>query len=124
MGMDALPPKLSISMIIADQSILFVRGVGGGDKIIIFLVDRGIEDPNSRYKWATIGPASEEIAFRWRANDGPTLKAGLVALCDFQGIWTSIANKPYIFVIFQGGSGPLSPLWIRPCVLQIHMGSH
>ena len=69
MGIDALPPKLSISMIIADQSILFVRGGGGGgggggDKIIIFLVDRGIEDPNSRYKWATIWPASEEIAFR------------------------------------------------------------
>ena len=24
-------------------------------------------------------------------------------LCDFQGIRTSIAKKPYIFVIFQGG---------------------
>ena len=24
-------------------------------------------------------------------------------LCDFQGILTSIAHKPYIFVIFQGG---------------------
>ena len=23
----------------------------------------------------------------------------------FQGIWTSIAKKPYIFVIFQGGGG-------------------
>ena len=35
----------------------------------------------------------------------------------FQGIRTSIAKKPYIFVIFQGGGGgpdPLSPLWIRP----------
>ena len=28
-------------------------------------------------------------------------------LCDFQGIRTSIAKKPYIFVIFQGGSDPL-----------------
>ena len=28
----------------------------------------------------------------------------------FQGIWTSIAKKPYIFVIFQGGGPtPLSP---------------
>ena len=26
---------------------------------------------------------------------------------------TSIAKKPYIFVIFQGGPDPLSPLWIR-----------
>ena len=30
-------------------------------------------------------------------------------LCDFQGIQTSIAKKPYIFVIFQGGSGPPVP---------------
>ena len=33
--------------------------------------------------------------FCWRADDGPTLNAGL-------GILTNIANKPYIFVIFQG----------------------
>ena len=31
----------------------------------------------------------------------------------FQGILTSIANKPYIFVIFQVGPDPLHPLWIR-----------
>ena len=32
-------------------------------------------------------------------------------LCDFQGIRTSIAKRPFKFVIFQGGggSGPLSP---------------
>ena len=33
-------------------------------------------------------------------------------LCDFQGIQTSIAKKPEIFVIFQGGGvgpDPLSP---------------
>ena len=28
----------------------------------------------------------------------------------FQGIRTSIAKKPYIFVIFQGGVGGLDPL--------------
>ena len=28
-----------------------------------------------------------------RADDGPTLNAGMVA-CDFQGIQTSIAKKP------------------------------
>ena len=27
----------------------------------------------------------------------------------FQGIWTSIARKPYIFVIFQGGGSQCSP---------------
>ena len=33
--------------------------------------------------------------------------------CDFQGILTSIAKKPYIFVLFSGGGGvrpdPLLP---------------
>ena len=27
----------------------------------------------------------------------------------FQGTWTIIANKPYIFVIFRGGLDPLLP---------------
>ena len=44
------------------------------------------------------------MAFRWRANDGPTLNAGLVAAI-FQGIRTCTARKPFIFVIFQGGGG-------------------
>ena len=55
---------------------------------------------------------SHLMAFRWRANDGPTLNPGLVAAI-FQGIRTCIARNPYIFVIFQGGPDPLSPLWIR-----------
>ena len=80
------------------------------------------------------------MAFRWHADDGPTLIAGLVysSFVIFQGIRTSIAKKPFMFVIFQGGgegvrtsiaknpymfvniSGgggpdPLSPLWICTC---------
>ena len=39
------------------------------------------------------------MVFSWRADDGPTLNAGLVALLFF-----SIANKPYILVNFQGGA--------------------
>ena len=54
------------------------------------------------------------MAFRWRAHDGPTLNAGLVAAI-FQGNRTCIARKSYIVVIFQGGPDPLSPLWIRTC---------
>ena len=27
----------------------------------------------------------------------------------FQGIWSSITKKPYIFVIFQGGQNPVPP---------------
>ena len=38
------------------------------------------------------------MAFRWRADDGPTLNSGLF----FQRFWTGTAKKPYIFVIFQG----------------------
>ena len=53
----------------------FVRG--GPNFIKTFLVDRGKEDPNT----AINGPSSARqrnainIAFRWRADDGPTLKA-------------------------------------------------
>ena len=46
------------------------------------------------------------MAFRWRADDGPTLNAGLVALVSFvifQVIRTSFARKSYIFNFFQGG---------------------
>ena len=47
------------------------------------------------------------MPFRWRADDGQTLNAGLV-VCDFQGIRTNIAKEPYIFVIFQGVEGSAS----------------
>ena len=51
------------------------------------------------------------MAFCWCADDGPTLKVSLAGqLCGFQGIQTSIAKKPYIFVIFQGGGGGLTPV--------------
>ena len=52
------------------------------------------------------------MAFRWRTDDSTTWNAGLVQFCSFvifQGISTSIAKEPYIFVIFQGGPDPLPP---------------
>ena len=59
------------------------------------------------------------MAFRWRADDGPSCNACLVhlKLWDFYGIWTSIAKKIY-FCDFQGGVGtpcppPLDPPMIR-----------
>ena len=60
-------------------------------------------DPNSNIS----GPSStaSETPFRWRADNDPTLNASLVDAI-FQGIQTCIARKPYIFVIFQWGSGP------------------
>ena len=53
-------------------------------------------------------------AFRWRADDGPILNAGLVAL-RFSGDRTCIAIKPYICCHFRGGggTGPPVPLRIR-----------
>ena len=47
-------------------------------------------------------------AFRWHADECPTLNAGLAAAI-FQGIRTCIARKPYIFVIFQCGGPDLDP---------------
>ena len=51
------------------------------------------------------------MAFRWRADDGPTLNAGLVhvALLFFNGSGPVLLNKPYIFCNFSGGSGPPAP---------------
>ena len=78
----------------------------GSNFDFFFLVDegRGIQIP---LKVSHHRPASE-MAFRWPADDGPTLNAGLVVCC-FQGFQTSIAKKPYIFVIFQGGPDPCPP---------------
>ena len=43
------------------------------------------------YKRTIIGPPAK------RHNNGPTLNAGLVAAI-FQGIWTCIARKTYIYL--------------------------
>ena len=45
------------------------------------------------------------IACRW----WPNIECWLGSFVIFQGIWPSIAKKPYLFVIFQGGPDPLSP---------------
>ena len=69
----------------------------------LFLIDEGRENQNTTK--SSPSTIVIEMAFRWRADDGPTLNAGLV----FHGIWTSNAKKPYIFVIFQGGHRPPVP---------------
>ena len=54
----------------------------GGPNLKTFFFDKGIEDTTI----ALNGPSSArqrnaiEMAFRWRADDGSTLYAGLVAL--------------------------------------------
>ena len=58
------------------------------------------------------------MVFRWRADESPTLNADLIgSFVIFQGIQTSIAKKPNIIVIFQGGSGPPVPSSGSPHVL-------
>ena len=70
----------------------------------LFLVDKGREDPNTTIS----GPTSDgsETPFKWRFAGVPMMvHYWMLAwqLCDFQGMQTSIAMKPYIFVIFKGG---------------------
>ena len=70
----------------------------------VFLVDEGREESKYHYKPAIKGmPAKRHLraiigapvkrhhkmAFRWHADDGPTLNAGLVAAI-FQGIWNTL----------------------------------
>ena len=72
-----------------------------------FLVDEGIEDPNTTKS----GPSSAHqqnailMAFRWQANDGPTLNAGFVALGLSRGSGPVFLRNP-IAVIFQVGPNP------------------
>ena len=67
----------------------------------------GKEDPNT----ALIGLSSArqrnaiEMAFRWCADDGPTLNAGLVAWDPDQ-----YCKETLYFCDFKGGSGPCPPL--------------
>ena len=70
-----------------------------------FFFDEGREDPKStkRGPSSTCQPNAMKIAFRWRADDRPTLIAGLVALWFSRGSGPVWLRKPYIFVIFQGG---------------------
>ena len=86
--------------------------VRGGPTLIF--VDEGRENQNT-----TIGgpsSAHQRNAFRWQADNGPTLNAGLVA-CDFSGELDQYCLETLFLVIFKGGGGgpdPMSPLWIRP----------
>ena len=82
----------------------------------IFLVEEGREDPNpnTTLSWAIIGQPAKR---RWWSNiecwlvgsfaslrgSGPVLLRSLIFLCFFRA--------------GGGGPDPLSPLWIRSCIL-------
>ena len=68
------------------------------------------------YKRAIIDPPAKRhltLVGRW----WPNIECWLGSFVVLQGIRTSIAKKPYIFVIFQGGGVriPAPPLLIRTC---------
>ena len=80
--------------------------------VLFFLVDEGRDDHNTTKKEPLLAGQQNAIEMVSLAVQGwPNIECWL----GFQAIWTSIAKKPYIFVIFQGGgvSGPRPPLWIR-----------
>ena len=61
------------------------------------------------------------MAFRWRADDGPTLNAGLVALLFFSGSGPVLLRNPIFCCDFSVGvwtpcpTPPHPPLWICTC---------
>ena len=71
----------------------------------VFLVDEGRDGPNTIIS----GPSSARQAFRWRADDGPTLNAGLVAVL-FMGPILLFCQETLYFGDFSRGRGSLPPL--------------
>ena len=49
------------------------------------------------------------MAFRWRADDGPTLNAGLVALRFFRGSAPVLLRNPIFLLLFRGSEPPVPP---------------
>ena len=98
-----------------------VLSKGVPNLITFFSVDEGIEDPNSRLN----GPSSAhqrnaiEMVLHWRADDGPSLNAGLVALWFFRGPGQVLLRNPIFLWFFRGVRIPCTPppppldiLWI------------
>ena len=57
------------------------------------------------------------MAFRWRADDGPRLNSGFVALWFFRGSGPVLLRNPVFLWFFRVVTHP--SLWIRVCVLSI-----
>ena len=112
---------LSICCYLKHGSRKFCQRGSKFDNVFFFFffflfVDGGIEDLNT----ALNGPSlacyrnAISIAGRW----WPNIKCWFGSFVIFHGIQTSIAKKPFIFVIFQGvGPDPLSPSLDPPMYL-------
>ena len=66
------------------------------DNVFIFLVEEGWEDPNTTICGLSSARQRNAIsmAFRWRADDGPALNAGSVALRFFRGSGPKLLRNP------------------------------
>ena len=116
--------KPNISILVPQYSIAcMLKGMRGSRKFcqrgsnfdkfffffFFFFFERR-EDPNT----TICGPTSArkrnaiQMAFRWRVDDGPTLNAGLVALCFFRDP-DQYCHGTLYFCDFSGG-------WSRPPV--------
>ena len=77
----------------------------------VFLVDEGIEDPNTAINGPL--PARQqnaiEMAFRWRADARPNIECWLGSFVIFSGDPDQYCKETLYFVIFQGGPDPLPP---------------
>ena len=84
----------------------FVRG-GSTLTTFFFLFVWSMSEGGSKYHLtrAILGPLAKRhingVSRAWRR--WPNIECWLGSFVIFQGIWTSIAKKPYIFVIFHGG---------------------
>ena len=61
-----------------------------------FFFDEGREEPNSAKSGTSSAHQQNAIlmAFRWRADNGPTLNVGLVALRFFRGSGSVVLRNP------------------------------
>ena len=74
--------------------------VRGGPTLIFFLVNEGRKDPAGHHR----------PAFCWRADDGPTLNSGLVALGFFRDSGPVLLRNPKFLRFFRGVRNPFPPL--------------
>ena len=78
----------------------------------LFRIDEGREDQNITLSGQSL--ARQQIAikmgFRWQADGGPTLNAGLVALYIYRVYGPVLLRKPNFFFTFGRGVGSPVPL--------------
>ena len=107
-GTLTVKPKMKCCIIMRESSKFCQRG-SNFDNVFFSWWEEG--GPKYHYKRTILGPPAKRL----RADDGPTLNAGLVALYFFRGSGPVLLRNPIFFIFFSGGEGgpdPLSPLWI------------